>query len=357
MADSNYVLALVREALAELDEVPARLTPVMRKAIRIARLRSDWEAVYWLSMELEPLGDKEARARRIGEVAPFFTRDEMRRIHDRALDQSISSRSFGRVDEHGDVDEDTMTSLSVPELEEVIATPSEVRRDPLPANLHPVDAAMLAERRRASEERTAFSTTELKKVLARLAQQTHAFLSRTERQLALGQQQAGFLERNRIYVEQHLGQLSLEALDQLRVASQRASEGTAEGRSHALTSCRRALKSIADGLYPPRATPVRGADGKDRVLDDSKYVSRLWQFLADSAAGTASKKLLQSEVDQLGSRIDRLNELASKGVHEQVTVFEVNACIVSMYSVIGALLRLQEEDSGATLDDSVLKQP
>lgn len=355
MADNGYLLTLVRDALAELDDPSGRLTPVMRKAIRIARLRSDWEAVYWLAMELEPIGDKEARFRRIGEVAPFFTREEMKRVHDRAVQQAMSSRAIGHIDENGDVDEDKMTSLSVPELETLITTDIEFRREPLPSNLHPVDAAMLAEWRRASDERNAFSATEVRKVVARLAQRTHSFLSRTERQLALGRQQSDFFEHNRIYLETHLGDLSPEALEQLRVAFQRASDGTAEGRSHALTSCRRALKSVADRLYPARATPVKGADGKHRILDDSKFVSRLWQYLAESTAGSASKKLLQAEVDQVGDMIDRLYELSSKGVHDQVTVFEVNACVVSMYSIVGALLRLRDEDSGATLDPSTLE--
>jgi hypothetical protein len=355
MTDSDYILTLVRETLHDLDLPVSRLTAVMRKAVRIARLRSDWEAVYWLSMELEPLSDKEARTRRIGEAAPFFSRDELRKLHTRSLEELIASRMIGHIGYNREIDEEKMTSLSVPELEEIVASAAAVCREPLPSNLNPVDTALLSERRRASDDRAAFSLTEIRKVLARLAQRTHTFLSRVERQLALGQQQADFFEHNRLYVENKLGLLSPEALDQLRTALKRASEGTAEGRSHSLTSCRRALKSVADRLYPARTNPIRGNDGKERTLDDSKFVSRLWQYLAESSAGSASKKLLQGEIDHLGPTIDRLNELSSKGVHDQVTAFEVNACVISMYSLVGALLRLHEQDSAATLDPSQLR--
>ena len=41
MADAGNVLALVREALGEMDR-GAALSGTLRKAVRIARLRTDW---------------------------------------------------------------------------------------------------------------------------------------------------------------------------------------------------------------------------------------------------------------------------------------------------------------------------
>ena len=178
MNANDYLLSLTREALSDLERDESRVATAMRRAIRVARMRGDWEAVYWLSVELEPLGDKEARERRIGEVAPQFTRVEMKRVHEQALEQSIASRALGYVDEDGRAHNDKITSLSVPEIEALVSTKAIVRREPLPANLHPYDAAALSEQRREADQRLSFDLGEMRKVLARLGQRTHAYLSR-----------------------------------------------------------------------------------------------------------------------------------------------------------------------------------
>lgn len=354
MNAQDFLLQLTREALADLEAGELRIAVAMKRAIRLARLRSDWEAVYWLSVELEPLADKEARYRRIAEVAPHLTRDELKRIHDKAIEQSIASRAIGYIDERGRPREDKITSLSVPELEAFISATAVVRREPLPANLHPYDAAALSEKRRELDQRMDSDLVEMRKVLARLGQRTHAYISRVEQQLFFGYEQADFVSHNRRFVDGRLAVVCPDGLEQLRAAQRRAAEGTAEARSHALTSCRRALKSLADWLYPARPEPIRGADGRERLLDDSKFVNRIWQFVADSTARPTARKLIQGEIEQIGATVDRLNDLSSKGVHDQVTPLEVHACLASLYNLAGALIRLHDEVSGASIDPDTL---
>lgn len=357
MDANDFLLGLTREALSGLEGARPSLVTAMRRAIRIARMRSDWEAVYWLSVELEPIGDKEARQRRVAEVAPHFTKEEMNALHHRAVEQTIASRTLGIIDESGRPQNDKITSLSAPELEALLTIHASIRPEALPANLLPRDAAALSEARRTASERRTFDFTEMTKVLVRLTQRTHAYLSRVEQQLFRGYLQADFVEHNRRFVEGRLAVICPEALEQLRSAHVRAAEDTPEARSHSLTSCRRALKSLADRLYPARKEPVRGTDGKERILDDSKFVNRLWQFIADSAANSTSGQLLQGEVEQLGATVERLNELASKGVHAEVTAFDVNACLASLYSLSGAVIRLFDQVSGASLDPETLQVP
>jgi hypothetical protein len=194
---------------------------------------------------------------------------------------------------------------------------------------------------------------EQRKVLARITQRVHSYLSQVERQLVLGQLQSDVFEDNRRYVDDRLQKFAPEILEQIHIAYRRTREGTTEARSHALTSCRRALKTLADRLYPPRNEPVKGVDGKERVLNDSMYVARLWQFISESKAGSTAKKILADDIESLGKQIDRLNDLAGKGVHSEVTEFEVNMCVLSIYNVTGAMLRLLDETSGAmvSVDD------
>jgi hypothetical protein len=41
--------------------------------------------------------------------------------------------------------------------------------------------------------------------------------------------------------------------------------------AHALTSCRRILKAVADVAFPAQSEPIVGQDGEPRVVDDDHY--------------------------------------------------------------------------------------
>jgi hypothetical protein len=91
---------------------------------------------------------------------------------------------------------------------------------------------------------------------------------------------------------------------------------------------------------------VVGRDGKKRSLTDEKYVARIWQYIHERTEGTASRNLLGLQAEKLGRRVDRLYELSSKGVHSDVSSFEVQQCVLQTYLLIGDLLRLSEGNSG-----------
>lgn len=353
MTNTDYILDIVHSALDELDKRDCRLSVVARKALRIALLRNDWVAVYWIQSELIGFGDKNATNKLTFQVAPYFSREEFLRMRKETVVESISSRSVETIDSDGETDDEKITLLGIQEIEEFIQVISR-KDDPLPSNLHPLDAAIYSDRRSKNRIIQQHQENEMRKVLARITQRVHSYLSRVEREIVLGQLQSDLFEDNRRYVDDKLAQLDPEILEQIHIAYRRTREGTVEARSHALTSCRRALKALADRFYPPKETPVKGIDGKERILNDSMYVARIWQFIAESNAGKTSKRMLIDDIERLGKQVDQLNELAAKGIHAEVTEFEVNMCVLSLYSVTGALLRLLDETSSAiAVDDNI----
>lgn len=94
---------------------------------------------------------------------------------------------------------------------------------------------------------------------------------------------------------------------------------------------RRALKDVADLVYPPKKGSVRCLDGKERDLGEDKYLNRLREFLAQCSAGSTSKELLKTELDQLGLYTEKINDLASKGVHALVSLEEAKQGLVGLY--------------------------
>lgn len=329
---------LVDQALSEVDDPTVPLSAVIRKAIRIARLRSDFEALLWLHAEMRNAGDEEAKRRVLQELAPHFTSEQIARMWKANTESFIVGRK---------IDDDRVLGDAIPEVEERI-TALRAQRDAfqLPAGMHPQDLYFENQRHEKMKAELTIAISEREQILARIRHRVADYLSETERQLLYGQVNANIFERNREFVDARLRDIAPDALDQFAAAYRRQGEGDTEARSHALTSCRRVLKTVADALYPATNAGVEGADGKMRKMTDDKWVSRLCQFATDSARGSASADLLRIQIATLGERLDALNDLSSKGVHANVSEFEVAQCIIQTYITVGDLLLLVENESG-----------
>lgn len=182
-------------------------------------------------------------------------------------------------------------------------------------------------------------------VLGRQRNRIALYLSSVETQMHFGQVNGDIFERNRVYVEERLRSLAPEVLDQFATAYKRHAEGGPEARAHALLSCRRVLKTLADALYPATNESVEGIDGRTRIMDADSYINRLCQFAAEAAHGSSSRDLLVSNVKALGEQLRHLNSLDSKGVHADASSAEADQCLIQTFTVVGDLLRIADHAS------------
>ncbi|MDP2885954.1 MAG: hypothetical protein Q8P51_13140 [Ignavibacteria bacterium] len=356
----DKILELAHQALNELDTPNRLLSSVIRKCIRIARLRNDFDNLLWLELEMRDFSDKQTKRKILLEIAFHYAKDDFKELYDRVLASYMTERSCRQYDDHSKtlVDKGNLTSRTVSELEDAIQELlTEASSSTPPSGLHPVDLYVLEEQYSNKRTMLRLMASEYSSVLRKIENRAHEFLSLTEKQLIFSQINADIFERNRHYVDEHLKAISPEALDQLIAAFRRVNESSAESRSQALLSCRRILKTLADRLYPAKDTPVVGADGKERILTDDKFISRLWQFIFERTNSSKSRDLLNAQLQDLGNRIDRLYQLSSKGVHDSVGEFELNQCVIQTYLTVGDILRLAESDSATddTIIDELLK--
>lgn len=186
---------------------------------------------------------------------------------------------------------------------------------------------------------------ELIGVRERIRQRVYAFFSQTEQQLVYGQFNADIFERNRRYVDKRLAVIAPDIVEKFTAAYRRLADGNVESRSHALGSCRRILKSLADRLYPATNLSAVGLDGKEHKLTNDRYVARLWQFAFEQVGGRTAGRVILAEVERLGTLLDRLYDLDSKGVHDEVSQDEVEQCAIQTYLVVGDLLRVADKQS------------
>lgn len=341
----DRALALVETALEDLETARSALSSIIRKCIRIARLRNDYRNLWWLEVEMS---STQGRGGRIAqEVAAHFSKAEYVRLAESCVEAYCDERRMlASTDDNAN--QANILALSVEEIEDQITQATlDIASASTPQGLHPQDLYLIDKERTKLRAMLANVSFVRKQILSRIRQRVHDFLSTTEKELIYGQLNSDLFEQNRRFVDIKLRELSPDALDKMSSAYRRLGENDTEARAQATTSCRRVLKAVADSVFPPRAEPVRGADGKTRDLGEEKYIARLWQFVSEKLGKSTSSKLLNVTISDLGGRIDRIYELSCKGVHDEVSPFEVNQCVIQTYLLVGDILRLADSDSGA----------
>jgi hypothetical protein len=93
------------------------------------------------------------------------------------------------------------------------------------------------------------------------------------------------------------------------------------------------LEQLAEYLYPQK-TPVGG-----HQLGPAEYRNRLWAYVEQHASGR-DKDVVLSKLTDIGHRIDRLDELAHKGVHSDLQAVEVQRLLIGLMGLSYDLLTL-----------------
>lgn len=356
MSVLDQVTRLVQEALDDFDKPGTTVSSLLRRAIRIARLRNDFEGLMWLEIESNGVNDVAGNRRRMDAFKSHFTAEEYKEISHRASLAHISRRRWPHIDDKGLIvtgrESDKVNPVSVAELEaDVASLQAQISATVPPEGLTPIDLYRRDESCREMRRLLTLRRDLTIQILERIRQAIHDYLSVAEHQLLYGQVQSDVFERNRAFVDAQLGEIAPEALAQFVSVYRRLAEGDDEARSQALTSCRRVLKSLADKLYPARPEPILGYGGAKHAVTDDKVINRLVQYVYETRRGHASEELLQASLTSFGLRFDHLVDATSKGVHSEVSQAEADQCAIQTYLLVGDLLRLRAGTSAVVVED------
>ena len=184
-------------------------------------------------------------------------------------------------------------------------------------------------------------------VLGRIHHRTFTYLCQCEAELSFAATAATVFDRHRRVVDRHLATLTPDVLDKLNGTYRAAKEGDPESRSQALLSCRRVLGSIADVVFPAQSEPFTDSTGSARDVSTKNYRNRLFAFLDGAVAGDTAKKLLGATIEDFIDRVESLDDLSQKGVHDSVTQQEVDLCVAQTYQLAGEVLSLYERNLAA----------
>jgi len=111
---------------------------------------------------------------------------------------------------------------------------------------------------------------------------------------------------------------------------------TPEEIAQVALSCRRFLENLADVLYPPRSEKVN-----NRIVDAARYRNRLWRYIEERLdVSEQIKDLVRVGLHDLGSRIDKIDDLANKGLHAEISLLDVDRLLIALVTVTYDLFSL-----------------
>jgi hypothetical protein len=229
----------------------------------------------------------------------------------------------------------------------------------VPPNMDPYDTAAFTDSYNEKKANFRLRVKALQTIKVRLKARCLDYASQVERQLDLQRKNQGFLDLVQNEVNNFFKARSNDVYVKLQKAAELAVTPDLEDAALLLTEVRRALKVAADFFYAPVPGKTLCADGKERDLGEEKHLNRLQEFLAQRLKSSTSKELLQAELEALGKFLDRLNNLASKGVHASVALAEAKQGLVGLYFFLFNLSQqlLQNADSCGTHPELIQTEP
>lgn len=172
------------------------------------------------------------------------------------------------------------------------------------------------------------------------------FAIQVERQLDAQSKTVSFLTEAQNEVQNYFKSRSEDVYQKLQKVNQLIDSTNQEDSSLLLTEVRRAIKSVADYFYPPVTGLVTCSDGIERSLGDDQYLNRLKEYLATQFKMSSAKDLLMAELEYLLVFAKKLNHMASKGVHADVSLAEAKQGFLGLYMLLYNIC--QRLDSVAT---------
>jgi hypothetical protein len=321
----------------------------VRAALRVAILRRDYDAQIWLTRELEGFGaerdrseDRYLRAK----LTALVGEAEARAMHKHSLELAIARRRISGKD-------DQVVGHGVVELETLHRSAVALYNEPIPAGLTPLDTGVAVQRQQREKASVFQGMIEQESILGRIQDAAYRYLLKVESELLDGIPTPDVISRGQEFVKSRLAVIAPDALASLESAQARVLAGDSEALSQAATSCRRTIKALADALYAP-GEAVIGDDGVERSMDDEHYRNRLIEFVRTRRGKSTHAAVLATNLTDLGSRLKALDDLASKGVHSELSGDQAESCLAWTYMLAADLLRIEAETPDETAEASKL---
>ncbi|MEZ7496593.1 hypothetical protein QO206_13945 [Leeuwenhoekiella aequorea] len=344
MKTEEYVLGLIKELIEKLYS-NEELSLIINDSKRIAKLRGDYYNLMWLDLESNKLVHSDKQSEFFKDYIIKFNQSEFESYRKDFFEKWINERELmirSLSSKNGPNSEKKVLPVSVGEIEVEIKSTIERRKNLINSDgMHHQDKYFIEKAKSSAVNDLIGLENGMKQIISRIKTRVHNFLSDTELNILSGKKLSTYFDDNKSMVDEYLISLSPKFKHQIIDLENRLDEKTDIGLSQALLIIRIILKDLADCLYPSTKNKVIGLDGKERILSDDKYISRIWQFIYENLIfSKTSLNIIDEQLKDLGKKLDLVYEKSCKGVHSSVTHFEVSQCVILFYISIGDLIRI-----------------
>jgi len=303
----------------------------LMECLRISRHLKDHLHVAIFLRELCPGNAELLRA--LSEDIRDLKSDVVQFISQRSFDYWLEIHtlqfSFGQNDKG---DEKNILALAAGELDPELMRLNGIIADlAVPQGIGSNEAIRLTKEYVSNKMQVRLRMSAVQTIKERLKARCLNYAIRIEKQLEAQRNTQKFLDSVQTTVNSYFQTNAEDVYSKLQKAAQLVRSDTDEDMALLLTEVRRALKSVADHFYPPSDIPVKCSDGSTRTLGNDHYMNRLQEFIVTKFDKSSSRDLLRAELDLLSVFGRRLNEIASKGVHDKVSPAEAKQGLVGMY--------------------------
>ena len=321
----------------------------LRASLRLSRHIGDHMNSALFLREL--LTDKNEVARVIFDDTPHLKEEAHAYLYKQSFERWLKSRTLPfSIGGSADSDEELVFVTPIGEFPDELAQLEKSIQDlVVPPTMNAFDSAAFTDR---YDQRKAQIRLRIKAILTikdRVLNRCFNFAVGVERQLAAQAQSVEFLREAQNEVQNYFKTRSDEVYEKLERANALIASKSAEDHSLLLTQVRRAIKSVADYFYPARSELLICADGKERVLGDEQYLNRLKEFVYTKFPRSTSTDLLRAELDHLLALAKKLNDIASKGVHADVSPAEAKQGLLGLYLFLFNLCQKLERADASPL--------
>lgn len=214
-----------------------------------------------------------------------------------------------------------------------------------PTGMDGYDLAAFTDRYDLTKSQLRLRITGVSSILERIRTRCLNYASTIEHQLSSQKEADSFLMRVQNEVNTYFLSRSEDTYQKLIKATDLLGGTNTEDNALLLTSIRRAIHSAADYFYPPVNSEVVCVDGKKRRMGNDQYLNRLHEFVLKSFDKSTSTELVKSELDHLMVFARKINEIASKGVHSEVSESEAKQGLLGLYLFLANLIEKLEYET------------
>lgn len=360
----DLMLEVSEEILANLENEDIPFEKILAKCKKLARLRNDYQALNWFTLELHGYNEKD--------IPEGIKQAELYECARQAGRATLVNNSITKKDEP------RYWIESVPEIEADIQTniialenlkpPSQFIPAVSKSSYHSIYTGQTSSEHVIEKYQDVLSAVQVQRnnlqtnvkhnrtLLSKVRNSVYNHVLNINLQLKFESITESIFQSTKELVDKKLAIICPEAMKKFLAAYDRLKSSNPEEWSQALSSCRNILKEFADYVYPAQNDVANMADGTTLIVTADKYKNRLLAFIDKNASGHKRRLLIARSAD-LASRVHCLNDMLSQGTHEGLEITDVNICVIDTYLLIGSLISIvQLPGSGDLGEPSINKK-